>query len=929
MRGSYVFLAVFTVGTLSAIASACGGAGESVFDPGQGDSGDGLLDSTSPGFTDSTTPGNGCVPTTCAALGVGCGMQSDGCGAVIDCGGCTAPATCGGGGTPSACGGTAGCKAKTCVDLAVGCGKQSDGCGGIVDCGGCTAPAFCGGGGPSTCGGGMTIIPDGGACVPKGCPATATCGPVADGCGGLTVSCGTCTAPQFCGGGSAPSTCGVGALPDGGAICTPNTCAAFPAGTCGAQADGCGGLTANCLPGGCPSGQICGLNTPSRCGSFDAAPPCTGLCLSQANCDAASPTTLKGTVFAPDGVEPMYGALVYVANCALAPFAPNVSCDQCGAAASGCPLVSATTGFDGKFTLTNVPAATSYPLVIQLGRWRREVTVAAQPACTTVDLSTTVAGRKQTHLPTMSAVSAGAGGACATAFAAATDKTDIGDIPLTAIATGNVDPLECVLRKIGINDCEFTDPVAAGANPGRIRFYKANGATVSGATPSWTTLAGNLTELKKYDVVLLPCEGFPDPLVTPVDAGAATANTSPWQQNMVDYTSAGGRVYATHYSYTWLTNIAKGTTGAAGPTPFSSTAVWNVNQPNESPVTGDIDTTLPDGGVFVKGSAFASWLGQPSVNALSNVSPPKIDLSVSRHDMSNVNNPPAQRWISVDPTLPGGGGSAAYPGVPQHMTFNTPVPPADGGVVNQCGRVLFSDFHVNTGNGAGKTFPAECGGALTPQEKVLEFMLFDLASCVVPVVPPPPPVCMPKSCAATGVSCGPSGDGCGNVIAGGCGTCVTGTCGGGGTPGVCGSVACTPKGCGTATCGFVPDGCGGSVNCGTCATGTCGGGGTPGVCGSGTCAPRTCTLPAPATQCGPLGDNCGNLLDCGPCPTGFSCFSNKCVPPSCTPRTCSAAMANCGPVADGCGNLLDCGPCVAPATCGGGGISNQCGGGIR
>ena len=47
-----------------------------------------------------------------------------------------------------------------------------------------------------------------------------------------------------------------------------------------------------------------------------------------------------------------------------------------------------------------------------------------------------------------------------------------GDIPLMAMVTGNVDALECVLRKIGIDNSEFTTP----AGGGRVQLFVANGA---------------------------------------------------------------------------------------------------------------------------------------------------------------------------------------------------------------------------------------------------------------------------------------------------------------------------------------------------------------------------------------------------------------------------------------------------------------------
>ena len=93
---------------------------------------------------------------------------------------------------------------------------------------------------------------------------------------------------------------------------------------------------------------------------------------------------------------------------------------------------------------------------------------------------------------------------------------------------------------------------------------------------------------------------------------------------------------------------------------------------------------------------------------------------------------PSQQWMyGTDPST-----------FPMHYTFNTPVGAAPA---SQCGRVMYSDFHVSTGATGTGSFPGECslgtGVKLTPQEKVLEYMLFDLTSCVRPDVP----MCASKS----------------------------------------------------------------------------------------------------------------------------------------------------------------------------------------
>jgi hypothetical protein len=134
-----------------------------------------------------------------------------------------------------------------------------------------------------------------------------------------------------------------------------------------------------------------------------------------------------------------------------------------------------------------------------------------------------------------------------------------------------------------------------------------------------------------------------------------------------------------------------------------------------------IDTSFP------KGQSFANWL----VNVGASPTPGQISVRDAEHSVDAAYAPMARQWIF---------GQDATRGTPmvQYFSFNTPVEVAPE---QQCGRVVMTDVHVSAGtpSDSGKLpFPTGCMTTeLTPQEKALEFMLFDLSSCVMPDDKPP------------------------------------------------------------------------------------------------------------------------------------------------------------------------------------------------
>jgi len=407
-------------------------------------------------------------------------------------------------------------------------------------------------------------------------------------------------------------------------------------------------------------------------------------------CANGGATTVSGTVYDPAGKNPLYNIAVFVPSTTPSAFTSGASCETCAQLYTGNPVASALTDATGKFTMTGVPAGASVPLVIQIGKWRKQMTIPVT-AC-----QDNPQPDKSLTLPS---------------------SHTAGDIPNIAISTGNSDTLECLLARIGVEESEYT---GGATGPGRLHIYQG-GSLISviagGAAPN-TTPAGPASsaslwdtdaDIMQYDLVLLSCEGIE----------AQSAN----QQVLFDYASAGGRVFASHFHYSWFNT---------GPFGVENLATWTTGVNGIGNVNATMVTTLPNGQPFPKGVAMQQWLG--NVGALTNG---ELPIQDGKHNSDvSASNTASQGWLVAD-------SSSQAPGATQYFSFNTPV-----NAVNACGRVVYSDMHVGGASGdmPSKGVPQECNIVdLSPQEKALEFMLFDLSSCVTPnSQPPTPPPATPQ-----------------------------------------------------------------------------------------------------------------------------------------------------------------------------------------
>jgi len=452
-------------------------------------------------------------------------------------------------------------------------------------------------------------------------------------------------------------------------------------------------------------------------GNADA---CSGFACQVPTCYPGDDTTVSGYAYAPNGMLPLYDVQVFIPTEPLTPLSHGVNpsdpallrCDRCGVPISGAPISTALSDPTGHFVLHGVPAGHDIPLVVQIGKWRRQTTLAVVDACKDNPLT----DPNLTRLP----------------------KTQSeGSMPHIALTTGGCDQMGCMLPKVGIDPSEFGSETDGPSKAIHVYYGSLESPSIGGADPSWTSAtklwgdpSGALPSTGKgtindYDVAVLSCECDE----APDSKGTYGSPTFAW---MTDYLNNGGRIFTTDFQYTWYKFSPDRRLGelAAGNSVTGIGDIPGGAPPGSAPVS--LVTSFP------KAAALASWLahiysGIPLPSGAVFASDPGVAKGQINPDdiFDNVDKlacGSTVTWASSPNSMPDGTPSKTIG--PRIFTVDTPagLPAAD-----QCGRGVHLDMHVD---GDGQELVADgypqtgCSAPLKADEATFAFFFFDVSSCI-------------------------------------------------------------------------------------------------------------------------------------------------------------------------------------------------------
>ena len=358
----------------------------------------------------------------------------------------------------------------------------------------------------------------------------------------------------------------------------------------------------------------------------------------------------------------------------------------------------------GNFTLTNVPDGTNIPLVVQIGKWRKEIIIPTVTPCSDN------ARRARSRCPRT----------CSDGLYAS--------MPNIAVSTGGADTLECLLTRVGVDEGDVhgrperrpactssrapaatprrgsrPSPAVALGQPGRPHALRHRDALVRGLADDRRQRDDRRRTWRRTS------RRRPR-----VRASTITTRSSPGQQR-------DGPAYPQFPNIANWTNL-----GLAG---------------NDSPVQqrhhGRHPDDAPERQAVPRGRALKSWLGNVgALNAGGEIVVPAAnarDTALVRR--RNVATP----WVQT-----GSGVDARRARSTSRGTCRSTRPSPTRASPSTAGARL--QRHARLGIGRATTRPAaspcpagcDAASTLSPDEDAIEFILFDLSSCVTPVGFTPP-----------------------------------------------------------------------------------------------------------------------------------------------------------------------------------------------
>jgi hypothetical protein len=240
-------------------------------------------------------------------------------------------------------------------------------------------------------------------------------------------------------------------------------------------------------------------------------------CPPNPNADAV----LSGTVYAPNGLVPVSGAIVYTSDTAPAPIPDTVYCAECIELTCGDQDYSETAA-DGTFSV-QAESGDKY-LIVQKGQFMRVTPINIMPG-------NVVLPDMQTELP------------------GEWDPQNGLFIPRIAVGNGSYDRIEDALGKMGLADTMINN-FEERTVPGTESFDLWN----NGQDPGWDgftsqgtfqQLISNPANLNQYHVIFVPCSD--DEFIGALN-NQNIANIRAWVED-------GGRWYVADWSNEWLAYV--------------------------------------------------------------------------------------------------------------------------------------------------------------------------------------------------------------------------------------------------------------------------------------------------------------------------------------------------------------------------------------